>query len=234
MEYPNYFAPVNKGAGLYGGGQQQFDKFVDNMLVGGAMNNTWKETLAIIILIFAALNWLVVLINYEVNDVQAGEFGGLVPDSIASLFRIPPDGINKAAGTDNAKTLDACQGIQAFVYALVGLAVIVAVMHMMDSGSSAMFKVGLVVLMIGALNWVVTLINMYVFDVQSGGASGYAPDLVFLGSKLAGPDTMKMDPYPGGDVDQDQVKAVKITQEVLYGIVGLVGVAMIVQHFRKP
>lgn len=235
-QYPEFFEPKHLGEKLYGGASQaNFDNFVNGLLKGGAMNADVKQVIALIVLIIVALNWVVVLINYEATDVQGGEFGGLVPDLIASFFRISPDGINKKAGTAKQSYLDACEGVQAGVYALAGLAAIAAIKYLMSSASinEPWYNACMIILMIGAINWVITLINMYVFDVQNGGASGYAPDLVFLLSKIAGPDTMKMSPYPGGSVDDGTVMAVKTTQQVIYGVVGIAAVFMIAQHARK-
>ena len=234
--------PAFKPTYLGGGGKtRDFDEFLTSILTGGAAMK-WYEHLAVVLLLLGAINWLFVLINYNVADVEGGAFGGVVPDLVADFFKLPPDGLNKKSGDDQAGYIQACQAVQTVVYVLVGIAGIIGITMLarINHGAprSLLATLALVVVIVGALNWIITNINMYAFQSTDGGSSGYAPDLIFLLSKFAGSDTMKTSPFPadgsGTSPSEVTVQAVTITQQVVYALVALAALILVVLRFTNP
>ena len=178
------------------------------MLVAGAPGMHIYELIGMILLIVAAVNWMVVMINYNIYDVKAGEMGGVVPDLVADMFKLDP---KDPLGTADAGAANACKIIQAILYSLVGLGVIGALIYMLRRSSTAsgvgpVGKLCAALLLIGGLNWIVTLIMMY---LQPGQSAGLAPDLVFALGEAFGGSQVVLD-------SDDNFKTIQVTQSIVY------------------
>ncbi|MEO1776997.1 MAG: hypothetical protein AAFS07_18815 [Pseudomonadota bacterium] len=198
-----------------------------------------------VLLLLAAVNWFVVLVNYNAADIQGGSYGGVVPDLIATFFKLPPDGINKKDRTSQQSYLQACQGVQAFVYALVGLAAIIGFTKFgnihYSKGTGKWAAVLLALVLVGAINWLVTLVNMFAFKTLDGSTSGYTPDLLYLLARLSGPDKFRSDPFPtranpaAGDTvpDAGALQALSVSQQIVYALVFIAAIALVVLRMRN-